>query len=113
MIERLINILTYNPKNPLIYSSGLFLYLFFGVSFVYMLLQRRSNLRILFVTLFSYYFYYKSSGHYFLLLALVTTTDYFIAETIGRMKERGDDNMRWRKMLLVLSLCIDLSLIHI
>ena len=111
MIERLINILTYNPKSPLIFSSGLFLYLFFGVAFVYMLLQRRSNLRILFVTLFSYYFYYKSSGHYFLLLALVTTTDYFIAETIGRMKEQGDDNMRWRKMLLVLSLCIDLGLL--
>lgn len=111
MIERLINILTYNPKSPLIFSSGLFLYLFFGVAFVYMLLQRRSNLRILFVTLFSYYFYYKSSGHYFLLLALVTTTDYFIAETIGRMKERGDDNVRWRKMLLVLSLCIDLGLL--
>ncbi|MBA7488791.1 MAG: MBOAT family protein, partial [Prevotella sp.] len=77
MIERLISILTYNPKSPLIFSSGLFLYLFFGVSFVYMLLQRRSNLRILFVTLFSYYFYYKSSGFYFFLLAVVTTSDYF------------------------------------
>ena len=34
MIERLINILTYNPKSPLIFSSGLFLYLFFGVALI-------------------------------------------------------------------------------
>ena len=84
MLERLINILTYDPKSPLIFSSGLFLFLFLGFSFIYMLLQRRSNLRILFVTLFSYYFYYKSSGFYFFLLAVITTSDYFIAEAIGR-----------------------------
>jgi len=111
MIERLISILTYNPKSPLIFSSGLFLYLFFGVSFVYMLLQRRSNLRILFVTLFSYYFYYKSSGFYFFLLAVVTTSDYFIAEGIGRMKMRGDGDVKKMKMLLFLSLFIDLGLL--
>ena len=111
MIERLISILTYNPKSPLIFSSGLFLFLFFGVSFVYMLLQRRSNLRILFVTLFSYYFYYKSSGHYFFLLALVTTTDYFIAEAIGRMKTGGNGSVPKMKLLLFLSLFIDLGLL--
>ena len=83
MIERLINILTYNPKSPLIFSSGLFLYLFFGVAFVYMLLQRRSNLRILFVTLFSYYFYYKSSGHYFL-NRLFHSRNYWAYERAGR-----------------------------
>ena len=111
MIERLISILTYNPKSPLIFSSGLFLFLFFGVSFVYMLLQRRSNLRILFVTLFSYYFYYKSSGHYFFLLALVTTTDYFIAEAIGRMKTGSNGSVPKMKLLLFLSLFIDLGLL--
>ena len=109
MLDRLINILTYDPKNPLIFSSGLFLFLFLGFSFIYMLLQHRSNLRILFVTLFSYYFYYKSSGFYFFLLAVITTSDYFIAEAIGRIKGDTDIKTRKMKLLLLLSLCIDLG----
>ena len=109
MFERLIQILSYDPKNPLIFSSGLFLFLFFGFSFIYMLLQHRSNLRILFVTLFSYYFYYKSSGFYFFLLAVITTSDYFIAEAIGRIKGDSDVKTRKMKMLMVASLCIDLG----
>lgn len=109
MLERLIQILSYDPKNPLIFSSGLFLFLFFGFSFIYMLLRHRSNLRILFVTLFSYYFYYKSSGFYFFLLAVITTSDYFIAEAIGRIKGDSDVKTRKMKMLMVASLCIDLG----
>lgn len=109
MFERLIQILSYDPKNPLIFSSGLFLFLFFGFSFIYMLLQHRSNLRILFVTLFSYYFYYKSSGFYFFLLAVITTSDYFIAEAIGRIKGDSDIKTRKMKILMVTSLCIDLG----
>src|SRR5574344_2579831 len=100
MIEKLIDILRYNSQEPMIFSSGLFLLLFLGFSFIYMLLQKRLNARVLFVTVFSYYFYYKSSGMYFILLAIVTTSDYFIARAIYRYK---------RKSLLVLSILIDLG----
>src|SRR3712207_8926045 len=79
MIQRLIDLLTYNPKEPLIFSSGLFLFLFLGFSFFYMLLRHKLQPRLFFVTLFSYYFYYKSSGFYFFLLAVVTLTDFLIA----------------------------------
>ena len=58
MIDRLIHLLAYHPQEPLIFSSGLFLFLFLGFSFIYMLLQQRLNARLVFVTLFSYYFYY-------------------------------------------------------
>ena len=61
MIQRLIDLLTYNAKEPLIFSSGLFLFLFLGFSFVYMLLRHKLRPRLLFVTLFSYYFYYNNS----------------------------------------------------
>lgn len=64
--SKLAEVLTYNAKQPMIFSSGLFLFLFLGFSLIYMLLQKKDTARILFVTLFSYYFYYKSSGFYFL-----------------------------------------------
>ena len=81
-LSRLIDILSYDPAEPMIFSSGLFLYLFLGFTFVYYLLRRRLDARLLFVTLFSYYFYYKSSGIYFFLLAVVTVSDFLLARSI-------------------------------
>ena len=83
MIELIIKEFTYNPAEPLIFSSGLFLFLFLGFSLVYAMLQNKLTARLLFVTAFSYYFYYKSSGLYFCLLALVTVSDYILAVGIG------------------------------
>ena len=118
MIDRLIHLLAYHPQEPLIFSSGLFLFLFLGFSFIYMLLQQRLNARLVFVTLFSYYFYYKSSGLYFWLLALVTVSDFFIARGIQRLADgaaadatRASRARRWRKALVALSLLIDLGLL--
>ena len=62
MLDRILEQLTYNPEEPMIFSSGLFLILFLGFTFCYMLMQHTRTLRLLFVTAFSYYFYYKSSG---------------------------------------------------
>ena len=82
--SKLAEVLTYNAKQPMIFSSGLFLFLFLGFSLIYMLLQKQDTARILFVTLFSYYFYYKSSGFYFFLLGVVTVeTDVFAAGKSG------------------------------
>lgn len=107
ILENLIHTLSYNPQEPMIFSSGTFLLLFLGFSFVYMLLQKRFNARLLFVTLFSYYFYYKSSGMYFCLLAVVTLSDFYIARAI----DRNRDNRRLGKRLVTLSLLIDLGLL--
>lgn len=107
MIERLTDLLTYHADEPLIFSSGMFLMLFLGFSFVYMLLQRRLTARLLFVTAFSYYFYYKSSGFYFFLLAVVTVSDYLIAGLIDRHR-RNKGLARW---LLVTSVTVDLGLL--
>ena len=106
-IHRVTDLLTYNPNEPLIFSTGLFLMLFLGFAFVYMCLQRRLTARLLFVTAFSYYFYYKSSGFYFVLLALVTISDFFLANLIHRYRERRGLG----KLFVTLSLLIDLGLL--
>jgi D-alanyl-lipoteichoic acid acyltransferase DltB (MBOAT superfamily) len=113
MFERIIQQLTYHPDEPMLFSSGLFLFLFLGFTFVYMMLQYQRTLRLLFVTAFSYYFYYKSSGFYFFLLAVVTLSDYLIAMVIARYRERhGEETGRVLPLILVtLSLLIDLGLL--
>lgn len=105
-LTRLHDVLVYDPQAPMIFSSGIFLWLFAGFVLFYLLLQRRTTARLLFVTFFSYYFYYKSSGTYFFLLAIVTVSDFFIARLMDR------STVRWqRKAWVVLSLLINLGML--
>ncbi|NDV63882.1 MBOAT family protein [Bacteroides sp. 224] len=105
-IDRLKDIFLYNPQAPMIFSSGFFLWLFSWFIIIYMLLKKQDTPRILFVTLFSYYFYYKSSGTYFFLLGIVTVSDFFIARWMHRSHK-----VSIRKLLVVLSLCLNLGLL--
>ena len=67
-LSNLVELLKYNPEEPLLFTSGLFLFLFLGFTFFYGFMRRTVTLRIVYVTLFSLYFYYKTSGIFFLLL---------------------------------------------
>ena len=68
--------LSYQQGNPLMFNSGLFLFLFTAFLVIYRLVYSHDRLRMIFVTLFSLYFYYKSSGLYILCLLLVTVSDF-------------------------------------
>lgn len=104
--KKLTDVLTYDPQQPMIFSSGLFLWLFLGFSLIYLLLQRKTTARLLFVSLFSYYFYYKSSGFYFFLLGIVTVSDFLLARWMYRTE------ISWkRKLIVCCSLCINLGLL--
>lgn len=105
-IEKLAKVFTYDVQSPLMFSSGLFLFLFAAFTLLYYMLNKRDTLRILFVTLFSYYFYYKSSGFYFFLLGVVTLSDFYIAEHITQQASP----LR-KRLLLLLSLGINLGLL--
>lgn len=104
--ERLCGVFVYDSQAPMIFSSGLFLWLFAAFMLVYLLLRRATTARLLFVTLFSYYFYYKSSGTYFFLLGLVTVCDFLIARMMAHTTAAG-----LRKAWVVLSLFINLGLL--
>ena len=102
----LLHELAYSEKSPLIFSSGLFMFMFAIFIVIYTLLIKKSLARTLFVVAFSYYFYYKSSGFYFFLIAIVTCSDYIIGECLSMTRRR------WlRKLLVAISLAVDLGLL--
>lgn len=101
--SKIANILLYNPHEPLLFSSGAFLFIFLFFMLVYFCLRKKVDARLLFVTLFSYYFFYKSSGFYFFLLLIVTVSDFYIARRVARGK--------YPRLWLILSLLIDLGLL--
>ena len=106
LLTRVQELLTYNSNSPLIFNSGLFLFLFVGFAAGYALLRRTTSLRILYVIAFSIYFYYKSSGIYFLLLVLVSISDYLIAHAIA-----GTEDKPLKKRLVALSVVINLAML--
>ncbi len=97
---------TYNPEEPLIFSSGLFLLLFTGFLVIYTALRDEERPRLIFVTLFSLYFYYKSSGFFFFLLINATVIDFFLAKAIYLTQDR----LR-KKLLLATSLTANLGVL--
>ena len=85
--SRLVEQLLYQPESPMIFSSGIFLFLFLAFTLIYNSLGKADTWRILFVTFFSYYFYYKSSGLFFWLLAFLFVPDR-LARKLGNLPKR-------------------------
>jgi alginate O-acetyltransferase complex protein AlgI len=96
----------YNPDAKILFTSGLFIFLFFGFLLLYWLLQARTNLRIVWVILFSLFFYYKCAGIYWVLHVVIVVVDYHLALWIER-----SDTSRKKKGLLVLSLILNLGIL--
>lgn len=105
-IEKAIGLLSYQPGSPMLFSSGLFFFMFIGFFMIYMSLRKNTLARIIYVTLFSLYFYYKSSGLWFILLILTASSDFLI----GRIMENTVAQWK-RKSLVVLSLCVNLGML--
>lgn len=118
--QSLLDQFSYDPQNPMIFSTGIFLFLFLGFTLIYNILGKQTTLRLLFVTAFSYFFYYKSSGIYFFLLFIVTLSDFVIALLIDRNNKvaglTSEESVKSHKLpinrlLLGISLLVDLGIL--
>lgn len=104
--DKAIDQLFYHADSPMLFSSGLFFFLFIGFFMIYLSLRKHTAARIIYVTLFSLYFYYKSSGLWFGLLVFTATSDFLI----GRLMEKTAASWK-RKLLVALSLCVNLGML--
>src|SRR5687768_7396398 len=105
-IHKLKELFAYNPEEPLIFNSGLFLFLFTAFLWVYISLSKTHKPKLIFVTIFSLYFYYKSSGAYFVLLIFATVIDFTLAKLIHASREQWK-----RKFYIVLTLVVNLGML--
>ena len=71
ILQKILDLLQYNPKEPLLFNTGLFLFLFLFLALIYCALKNKLTARLIFVTLFSYYFYYNFSKHYEILKYII------------------------------------------
>lgn len=95
----------FETVSPLLFSSGLFLFLFIGFYAIYQLLMRHDRLRIAWVVVFSLYFYYKCAGIFWLLHVLIVVVDFSLARWMERSKTQGG-----KTFLLIVSLIVNLGM---
>lgn len=96
----------FETRNPLLFSSGLFVFLFVGFYAIYSLTLRHKTLRLAWVTAFSLFFYYKCAGIFWLLHVVIVVVDYNLARWMEAARSG-----RERKWFLFLSLCVNLGML--
>ncbi len=98
--------LLYHKSSPLIFNSGVFLFLFTAFLLVYHFVRRSNRGKILYLTLFSLFFYYKTCGLFVVLLLVVATSDFLIGRAMGRSEGK------WaRKWLITASILVNMGLL--
>lgn len=98
--------LSYNPQEPLMFSSGLFWVLIIIFLPIYSLVKSRRTMMAIFVTLFSLFFFYKSSGLCFFFLLATSVVDWALAQYIDKCKKRA-----MRKLALAVSLLCSVGML--
>ena len=98
--------LKYDPEAPMLFSSGVFWFIFILFLPIYIALKSTRAKMVVFVVLFSLFFYYKSSGIFFLLIVATSLADWLLSWVIFRSKTKGR-----RRFFMWLSVAISLSVL--
>ena len=106
VLKNIGNLFVYDGKTPMLFSSGIFWFLFILFLPVYIALKKSKAKMVLFVIAFSLFFYYKSSGWFFLMLIATSLVDWLISWAIFKTRTRGK-----KLCLMWLSICISLSIL--
>ena len=103
--SNLWHMLAYDPKAPMLFSSGLFWILFILFLPLFALLKRSKPKMVVFVIAFSLYFYYKSSGLFFLMLICTSLIDWLISHRVAKARTLGSRRAwMWTSILISLSI---------
>jgi len=96
----------YDPKSPLLFSSGLFMGLFLAFYLLYICTCNFNRFRTIYVLLFSFFFYYKAGGMYFILLMVCSILNYFLSKFLHKSEKPAR-----RKVLITLLVVMNLSIL--
>ena len=93
--EAAAQLFLYDRQHPLLFNTGLFMFLFLGFVLVYQAMRRWRVAKMVVAIAFSLYFYYKSSYSYCFILLGVCLSDYLLGLWMGAVKRR------WLRRLIV------------
>lgn len=105
-LQHLWDLLKYNPNDPLIFSTSLFLFVFVFFLMFYNLFGRNKMVRLGLLIVFSLYFYYKSAGYYAGILVASAIVNFMFAKFIA-----STENFTWKRIHLALAVILNIGIL--
>jgi len=105
-IQAFLEQFLYDPKNPLLFNNGFFVFFFAIFIGLYYRFRNNFKLRRYIFCFFSLYFFYKASGVFVVFVILSAIVDYVLSNAIFRQQ-----NKRKKKWLLLCSIIFNLGLL--
>lgn len=96
----------YDPKNPLLFNNGFFVFFFALFIALYYRFRNHFAVRRYIFCFFSLYFFYKASGFFVVFVILSAIVDFVLSNAIFRQKDK-----RKKKWLLLGSIVFNLGLL--
>ncbi|SHF06336.1 MBOAT family O-acyltransferase [Dysgonomonas macrotermitis] len=104
--DEIVSWFVYDPKYPLLFSSGLFLGFFLVFYLIYIFTRNHRAFRTVYVILFSLFYYYKAGGEFVLLLVFSAVINYILSETMDLSRKQFK-----RKLILTFTVLLNLSVL--
>ncbi len=98
--------LIYDPKNPLLFNNGFFVFFFAAFLTLYYRFRNNFKIRRYIFCFFSLYFFYKASGYFVVFVVLSAIVDFILTNAIYRQQ-----NKRKKNLLLLCCIVFNLGLL--
>lgn len=108
-VDKIADILRYDPTQPLLFNTGLFMLLFAVFMVLFWMVRGVRVLKMTLVILFSLYFYYKSSGLCCLILLGVCVSDYLLGLLMQRASDRG--NVGVKRLIVAVNVLVNVGML--
>jgi len=102
----LVESFLYDPKNPLLFNNGFFVFFFAFFIILYFLFRNHYTIRRYIFCSFSLYFFYKASGYFVGLVILSAIVNYWLSHAIYKKRKNT-----YRKVLLICCVVFNLGLL--
>jgi D-alanyl-lipoteichoic acid acyltransferase DltB (MBOAT superfamily) len=96
----------YDPKNPLLFNNGFFVFFFALFIGLYYKFRNHFRIRRYIFCFFSLYFFYKASGVFVVFVILSAIVDYVLSNAIYRQQNKNK-----KKLLLICSIVFNLGML--
>ncbi len=100
------DLLKYNPNDPLIFSTSLFMFLFIFFLLFYNAFGKNKVVRLALLIVFSLYFYYKSAGYYAGIIVLSAIANFYFAKWIA-----STEKPLTRRLFLLLAIVTNIGIL--
>lgn len=105
-LEKILELLKFNPSDTLLFHTSLFFFLFFGFLLLYNLFAKHKNAKLFLIILFSLYFYYKSAGYLAGILVVSAVVNFMFGKFIYESQKAG-----LRRLYFFLAIFINIGIL--